>query len=330
MIRLFTKNTTGIAPDGAWFAGDVNALQDAVAAITDLTQALSVGTMAIGESGLQIVRFGSGEARMTGAMRVDAILRGLGGLLAGAFTTTARNAISSPPTGLIILNTTTGQYEWNSGTSGSPVWSALGGTGVVAAATTISALSALFPSGTPPDGARGKLLLTGGAAGQTNHVVPLVYEASISKWVTERIWVAHQTISPVTVTGAEQYMPAANCTFEWIENYSDLYTAGLRPQGWVGGLVANGGSGQVRINYNITATDAGATGNPIVVTNLSGGAGISNPVASTFTFDGWTTSVGVTAPSNRHGILAIRIGNDAGGAATASVADATVKIRMVG
>lgn len=125
MNRLFTKNATGVAPDGRWFAGDVNALQDAVAAITDLTQALSVGSIAIGESGLQLVRYGAGEARLSGALRTDKIIRGLGGLFAGSFTSTQRDAITSPPFTLIIFNTTTNQFEWNAGTDVSPDWQPL-------------------------------------------------------------------------------------------------------------------------------------------------------------------------------------------------------------
>lgn len=128
MNRIFTKNATGVAPDGRWFAGDVNALQDAVAAITDLTQALSVGSISIGESGLQLVRYGSGEARLSGALRTDKILRGLGGLFAGSFSSTQRDAITSPPFTLIIFNSTNNQFEWNAGTSGSPDWQPLSAT----------------------------------------------------------------------------------------------------------------------------------------------------------------------------------------------------------
>lgn len=129
MLRLFTKNATRIPPDGALFAGDVNALQDAVAALYDLTQNLGIASISIGESGLQVVRYASGEARLSGSLRTDGIIRALGGLYAGAFTTTQRNAISSPPYGLAILNTTTNRYEWNQGTSGSPSWQPLGGSG---------------------------------------------------------------------------------------------------------------------------------------------------------------------------------------------------------
>lgn len=128
MQRLYTKNATGVAPDGRWYAGDINALQDAVAALNDLTQALGIGTIAIGESGLQLIHYGAGEARLTGALRIDGILRGLGGLLAGAFTTTQRNAIATglAPYGTIILNTTTNQYEWNKGTDAARNWQSMG------------------------------------------------------------------------------------------------------------------------------------------------------------------------------------------------------------
>lgn len=128
MNRLFTKNATGIATDGRWYPGDINAIQDAVAAITDLAQALSVGSIAIGESGLQVLRYGPGEARLTGAMRTDGVVRALGGFYAGAFTTAARNAIlagqtpQQRPFGLVILNTDNSRFEWNAGTDAAPNW----------------------------------------------------------------------------------------------------------------------------------------------------------------------------------------------------------------
>jgi hypothetical protein len=124
MIRLFTKNATGLATDGRWYPGDINAIQDAVAAINDLTQALGVGSIALGESGLQFVRYGAGEARITGDVRMDGIVRALGGLYGGAFTTTQRDAIAAGrrPYGLIITNTVTNQVEWNKGTDAVPNW----------------------------------------------------------------------------------------------------------------------------------------------------------------------------------------------------------------
>lgn len=126
MIRLFTKNATGIAPDGRWFAGDVNALQDAVAAITDLTQHIALGSISIGEDGLQLLQYASGEARLSGHARFDGILRGLSGLIAGSYSSVARDAIVSPPATLIIWNSTTLQFEYNAGSAGTPNWLPVG------------------------------------------------------------------------------------------------------------------------------------------------------------------------------------------------------------
>jgi len=128
MQRLYSKNATGIAPDGRWYAGDINQLQDAVAAISDFLQYIDVGGIRIGESSLQLMRYGAGEARITGAVRTDAILRALGGLYAGAFTTAARDAIpaGSRPYGLIILNTTANQLQVNLGTDATPAWKPIG------------------------------------------------------------------------------------------------------------------------------------------------------------------------------------------------------------
>src|SRR4029077_2231768 len=108
MQRLYSKDATGLVPNGRWYAGDVNALQDAVAALSDFTQFLDLGGIRIGESGLQLLRYGPSEARLAGAMRIDGIVRALGGFYAGAFTTVQRDAIAPGfrPYGLVILNTT--------------------------------------------------------------------------------------------------------------------------------------------------------------------------------------------------------------------------------
>lgn len=120
--RIKTFDSTGTAPNGRLYAGDLNAMQDQYADQSNLGQTIALATLQVGESGLQLVRYGAGEARITGALRTDGIIRALGGLFAGTFTTTQRNAISSPPYGLIILNTTTNQYEWNAGTPTTPNW----------------------------------------------------------------------------------------------------------------------------------------------------------------------------------------------------------------
>lgn len=127
MDRIKDYNTTGAAPDGVLYAGDLNALQDAVAALDDLTQHINLASLALGESGLQIVRYGAGEARLTGRLRTDGYVMGLGGLMPGAFTTAARNAIPAGqrPTNLIIKNTDTGNIEINIGSDAVPNWVAI-------------------------------------------------------------------------------------------------------------------------------------------------------------------------------------------------------------
>ena len=122
--RIKTFDSTGQAPNGRLFAGDMNAIQDQYADQNNLGQNVGVNTIALGEAGLQMVRYGPGEMRITGSVRTDGILRGLGGLYAGAYTTAQRDGIAagSRPYGLIVLNTTTNQYEWNSGTDAAPNW----------------------------------------------------------------------------------------------------------------------------------------------------------------------------------------------------------------
>lgn len=128
-MRYKTFNATGIAPDGRLYAGDLNGIQDLYLPLSDFTSTVDVGTLRVGDPSLQLLKYGAGEFRMSGAMRFDGIMRGLGGLIAGAFTTAQRDAIpaASRPYGLVILNTTTNLYEWNKGTSSVPIWESLGG-----------------------------------------------------------------------------------------------------------------------------------------------------------------------------------------------------------
>jgi len=122
--RVKTFDSTGLAPNGRLYAGDLNAMQDMPADLYNLLQNVGVGTLVIGEASLQLVRYGAGEARLSGMLRTDGILRGLGGVYAGAYTTTQRDAIAAGirPYGLIILNTTNNRIEWNSGTDAVPNW----------------------------------------------------------------------------------------------------------------------------------------------------------------------------------------------------------------
>jgi hypothetical protein len=128
LARYKTFEATGIAPNGRLYAGDLNAIQDMIIA-SDFTTTLDVGTLRVGDPTLQLLKYGANEFRMSGAIRFDGITRGLGGLVAGAFTTPQRDAIpvGSRPYGLIILNTTDNVYQWNAGTDNTPVWNSFGG-----------------------------------------------------------------------------------------------------------------------------------------------------------------------------------------------------------
>lgn len=128
MPRYKTFDSTGIAPNGVLFAGDENAMQDRAAELANFAQTVDLGTLRVGNSALQLLQFAADEFRMTGLLRTDGIMRALGGLFAGTFTTTQRNAIPAGkrPYGLIILNTTTNQFEWNIGTDAAPKWVPVG------------------------------------------------------------------------------------------------------------------------------------------------------------------------------------------------------------
>lgn len=130
---------TGVATLGRLYAGDLNAIQDIVAAYSDYNQRVDVQTLGIGETGLALTHYGSGEARLSGALRTDGIVRALGGLFAGQFTTTQRDAITAgaglTPYGLVIFNTTTNRYEFNKGNDTTRNWQPLSGINVSQAGT---------------------------------------------------------------------------------------------------------------------------------------------------------------------------------------------------
>jgi microcystin-dependent protein len=124
MQRFKEFEASGTAPLGRLYAGDLLQMQDLVAALSDFNQVVDVGTLRIGDTSIGLTKYGTAEVRLTAALRTDGIIRGLGGLYGGAFTTAQRDAIASGfrPFGLIILNTTTARYEWNSGTDAAPNW----------------------------------------------------------------------------------------------------------------------------------------------------------------------------------------------------------------
>jgi hypothetical protein len=128
--RVKVFESTGLAPNGRLYAGDLNAIQDQYADQANFNQEVDAAAFGIGEAAIKLVRYGPGEARLSGLLRIDGIFRGLGGLIAGAFTTAQRNALATgaglTPYGVIILNTTTNQYEWNKGNDTTRNWQPLG------------------------------------------------------------------------------------------------------------------------------------------------------------------------------------------------------------
>lgn len=128
--RIKNFVSTGLAPDGRLYAGDLNRIQDQYADLSNFGQAFAAGSISLGEAALILLRYGAGEARLSGALRTDGIIRALGGVYAGAFSTVQRDAIpvGLRPFGLIILNTTTNQLEINKGTDDTPNWQTVGAT----------------------------------------------------------------------------------------------------------------------------------------------------------------------------------------------------------
>ncbi len=117
MSRVKTFDSTGTAPNGRIYAGDLNSIQDHYADLSDYSQTVDLSTLRVGSSDIQILKYGTGELRVTSAVRLD------GGFLPGRYTTTQRNALTNPATGVIIFNTTTNQIEINLGSPSVPLWS---------------------------------------------------------------------------------------------------------------------------------------------------------------------------------------------------------------
>jgi microcystin-dependent protein len=61
------------------YAGDLNAIQDQYADLTNLAQALSIASVAVGESGLIISRFGTGVLGIAGTLRVTSVINAIAG-----------------------------------------------------------------------------------------------------------------------------------------------------------------------------------------------------------------------------------------------------------
>lgn len=134
MSRVKTFLATGLAPDGRLYAGDLNAIQDHFADASNFAQTVDLGTLRVGAADLQLLRYGAGvggitsEARLSGSLRIDGVLRPLGGFIPPTMDTTTRDALpaGAAPYGLVILNTTTNREEWNAGTDVARVWRPVG------------------------------------------------------------------------------------------------------------------------------------------------------------------------------------------------------------
>lgn len=124
MQRVKSFESTGIAPNGRLYASDLNLIQDAAAGKSDFTQTVDLAVLTVGDPTLQLLRYGPSEARITGSLRTDGIVRALGGFIAGAFNEGQKAAIPAgqAPYGTIILNSELNQYEFNAGTDAARVW----------------------------------------------------------------------------------------------------------------------------------------------------------------------------------------------------------------
>lgn len=128
MQRVKTFESTGQAPNGRVYAGDLNAIQDAAAAINDLTQGIKTGTLDVGETGLQLSKYGAGEMQVAGAFRTTGKFTAGAAIIPKGYTTAGRTAIASGQRGpgAIVWNSEKNCLEQNVGSDGSPVWVPIG------------------------------------------------------------------------------------------------------------------------------------------------------------------------------------------------------------
>lgn len=154
MQSFKTFNSTGIAPNGMLYAGDINNLEALVAALADFTQTIQLSVLEVGDSTLQFSKFGSGIIALSAALQASGIVTGAGGLSSGTFTTSQIAAIATgkAPYGTIILNSSLNQYQWNAGTDSSRNWQpfAVGSGTATSLVNTLSAqpTASSVPSGT--------------------------------------------------------------------------------------------------------------------------------------------------------------------------------------
>jgi hypothetical protein len=124
LARFKTFDATGIAPNGRLYAGDLNAIQDFLAKQADFTQTVDLSTLRVGDSALQISKYGTGELQVAAKLRVTGIVRSGTGFACTGMTTTQRNALPAGDRepGTIIFNTTVLKFQGQTVDPISPAW----------------------------------------------------------------------------------------------------------------------------------------------------------------------------------------------------------------
>lgn len=124
MARYKTFLADGSVPNGRLYAGDLNGIQDFLARQADFTQTIDTGTLRVGDSGLILSKFGTGEVSLSANFRVTGLLRGAKGVEHTPMTSAARDALPTADrlNGTVIMNSTTNKLQVNTGTGASPTW----------------------------------------------------------------------------------------------------------------------------------------------------------------------------------------------------------------
>jgi len=123
LARYKTFDATGIAPNGRLYAGDLNGIQDFLAKAADFAQTIDVGTLRIGDSGLQISKSGTGIVSISARLAVGQWLQ-TQSIQILQMTEAARDALALADRGqgMVIYNIDANRLQLQNDLAGTPNW----------------------------------------------------------------------------------------------------------------------------------------------------------------------------------------------------------------
>ena len=172
------------------------------------------------------------------------------GLLIPRLTTTQRNNIILPATGLLIFNSTTSKFEFNSGSAGTPIWSAIN-----SHATVSNDPGNLLSSGTDSGAYIGTTTYVGKfiiSSTGTQTITGLPFEPSSIKFLAYANVEIYDLNSD---NGASNNDNTFQSTFGSMQGYASNYGGTIDQQ-----VVFNGGSGSSINDISRYASSSNAIG----------------------------------------------------------------------